>query len=143
LPCVIGTAARNVGDAGFARQGTTRKATDVFLADSSQSSGLLTILPFVLIIGAMYFLILRPQNKRRREAQEMQSKLGPGDDVQTVGGLFGTVTEVDTESVTIEAAPGVELRFARGAVARVVARAATADDTSDDDTDASRTIEQG
>ena len=71
----------------------------------------------------MYFLLIRPQNKRRREAQEMQSQLGPGDEVQTVGGLFGTVTAIDDDSVTIEAAPGVQLRFARGAIARVVTRA--------------------
>ncbi len=130
-----------------------------FAADASGgSSGLITILPIVLIIGAMYFLILRPQNKRRRDAQQMQSTLGPGDEVQTVGGLFGTVTEVDDQAVTLEAAPGVELRFARGAIARVVnAVPPVADegededlDTADeddaagaDDSDAARTIEKG
>ena len=69
-------------------------------------SGLLTFLPIILLIAAMYFLMIRPQSKRRREAQEMQSRLAPGDEVQTVGGLYGTVVAVDDESVTLEAAPG-------------------------------------
>ena len=49
----------------------------------------------------------------------MQSQLAAGDEVQTVGGLYATVTAVDDESVTVEAAPGVHLRYARGAIARV------------------------
>jgi len=74
--------------------------------------------------------------KRRREALELQSKIGPGDEVQTVGGLYGTVTDVDDESVTLEAAPGVHLRFLRGAIAKVNvshAKDATADDADDED----------
>ena len=92
----------------------------LFAADQAGGgSSLLTFLPIILLVAAMYFLMIRPQSKRRREAQQMQSGLGPGDEVQTVGGLYATVTAVDNESVTLEAAPGVELRFARGAVARV------------------------
>src|SRR4051794_7043835 len=72
------------------RPRATRKAIPVFLAadpaPTSGGSSFMTIGFFVLIVGAMYFLMIRPQNKRRREAQEMQSKLGPGDEVQTVGG---------------------------------------------------------
>lgn len=113
-------------------------------ADSAPSSGssLLTFLPIVLLVAAMYFLMIRPQSKKRREAQEMQSKLGTGDEVQTVGGLYGTVTAVDDESVTIEAAPGVEMRFARGAIARVTTRRAMEDDEpeADEDSDAAKTI---
>jgi preprotein translocase subunit YajC len=83
----------------------------------------LTFLPIILIVAAMYFLMIRPQNKKRREAVEMQGKLGPGDEVQTVGGLYATVVSIDDESVTVQAAPGVELRYARGAIARVTNRA--------------------
>jgi preprotein translocase subunit YajC len=86
----------------------------------SGGSGLLTFLPIILLVAAMYFLMIRPQSKRRREAQQMQSALAPGDEVQTVGGLFATVTDIDDEAVTLEAAPGVEMRYARGAIARVI-----------------------
>lgn len=122
----------------------------MFLADnaaaSSSGSSIYTILMFVLLGAVFYFLILRPQNRRRREQAAMQSKVGPGDEIQTVGGLFGTVTSVDGDVVTIEAAPGVELRYATGAIARVVTKvAADSDDQPAGDTssDAAKTIEQG
>jgi preprotein translocase subunit YajC len=110
---------------------------------------------FVALGLVFYFLLIRPQNKRRRETAAMQSKLGIGDEVQTVGGLFGTVTDVDNEAVTVEAAPGIELRFAVGAIARVITRAETeeeADEAEDadedaedspDNADARKTIESG
>ena len=99
----------------------------------SGGGGLLTFLPIILLILAMYFLMIRPQSRRRREAQEMQSRLVPGDEVQTVGGLLATVTDVDDESVTLEASPGVEMRFARGAISRVINKQPTADDVVDED----------
>lgn len=97
---------------------------------------LLTFLPLILLIAAMYFLLIRPQAKRRREALEMQSRLAPGDEVQTVGGLFATVSAVDDDLVMLEAAPGVQLRYARGAIARVVTKpgAATSGDEGGDTT---------
>jgi preprotein translocase subunit YajC len=118
----------------------------VFLAEDAATGGssLLSFLPLIAIVVLMYFLLIRPQSKRRREAQEMQSQLGPGDQVQTVGGLFGTVTAIDDEAVTVEAAPGIELRFARGAIARVVSRAnQPEEETADPNADAAKTIEQG
>ena len=72
----------------------------------------------------MYFLMIRPQQKRRREAQQMQSQLGPGDQIVTIGGLHGTVVTVDDDVVTLEVAPGVQVRFARPAIARVLPREA-------------------
>jgi preprotein translocase subunit YajC len=116
-------------------------------AEASSGSGLLTFLPIILLVAAMYFLMIRPQSKRRREAQEMQSRLGSGDEIQTVGGLYGTVVATDDESVTIAAAPGVELRYARGAIARIISRSPTAEedelvdeaDVDDDDTDTDTT----
>jgi preprotein translocase subunit YajC len=110
----------------------------------SGSGGLITFLPIILLIVLMYFLMIRPQSKRRKEAQEMQSRLQIGDEVQTVGGLFGTVIDVDDEAVTLEPSPGVAMRFARGAVARVINRQVTeeeedvADDEDETDTDSAR-----
>src|SRR6185369_121853 len=123
--------------AGKTAERAIRRAIHVPLADAGTSSnGLLTFLPILLLVVAFYFLLIRPQGKRRREALELQSKIGPGDEVQTVGGLYGTVTDVDDESVTLEAAPGVQLRFVRAAIAKVnVSRAkdAPADDADDED----------
>jgi preprotein translocase subunit YajC len=85
--------------------------------------GLFQFLPIILIIAAMYFLLIRPNNRRRREQMQLQSGVGPGDEIRTVGGLYGTIVATDDESVTVEAAPGVELRFAREAIGRVISKA--------------------
>jgi preprotein translocase subunit YajC len=78
------------------------------------------LLLIVLLFGVMYFMMIRPQQKRRREAQSMQSSLGPGDEIVTIGGLHATVVSIDDDVVTVEIAPGVNARFTRPAIARVV-----------------------
>ena len=70
----------------------------------------------------MYFMMIRPQQKRRREAAAMQSSLGAGDEVVTIGGLHATVVSIDDDVVTVEIAPGVNARFARPAIARIVSQ---------------------
>ncbi len=98
------------------------KVVDVFnAAESGGGAGSLTpLLMIALLFGVMYFMMIRPQQKRRREAQAMQAALGPGDQIVTIGGLHGTVTAVDDDVVTLEIAPGVHARYARPAIARVV-----------------------
>ncbi|MBG0568328.1 preprotein translocase subunit YajC [Actinoplanes sp. NEAU-A11] len=71
----------------------------------------------------MYFVMIRPQQKRRREALQMQNTLGPGDEIVTIGGLHGTVVEAEADAVILEIAPDVQVRFARPAIARVVSKA--------------------
>jgi preprotein translocase subunit YajC len=78
------------------------------------------LLLIVLLFGVMYFMMIRPQQKRRREAQAMQSALGPGDDIVTIGGLHATVVAVEDDVVTLELSPGVTARYARPAIARVL-----------------------
>jgi preprotein translocase subunit YajC len=73
-----------------------------------------------LFILAAYFLIIRPQQRRRRQMQELQSSVAPGDEVVTVAGLYGTVTDIDDKIVTIEVAPGVTNRYARQAIGQVI-----------------------
>jgi preprotein translocase subunit YajC len=80
----------------------------------------------VLLFGVMYFLMIRPQQKRRREAQQMQAALDRGDQIVTIGGLHGTVVSVDADIVTLEIAPDVQVRFARPAIARVLRQDAAA-----------------
>ncbi|MEU8656300.1 preprotein translocase subunit YajC [Actinoplanes philippinensis] len=73
-----------------------------------------------LFFVVFYFFLIRPQQKQRRQAQEMQSSLGPGDQIVTIGGLHGTVTGVVDNEVLLEISPGVEVRFARPAIAKIV-----------------------
>lgn len=81
----------------------------------------------------MYLLMIRPQQRRRREAQELQSRLGFGDEVVTIGGLYGTVVETDDETVTLEISPETYARYARQAISRVVARAEDQDEDESED----------
>jgi preprotein translocase subunit YajC len=132
---------------GAGAQAANMEGDHVLLAqEGSGGSGILTFLPIILLIAAMYFLMIRPQSRRRREAQEMQSRLGVGDEVQTVGGLFATVTAVDDDAITLEPSPGIQMRYARGAIARVTNRSASGVDEAEagsHTSDASKTIEQG
>jgi len=116
----------------------------ITLATDQQAGGsLVTFLPLILIVAAVYFLMIRPQSKRRREAQQMQSQLGPGDEIVTIGGLYGTVTAADDETVTLEISPGVTARYARGAVAKVITQVSAPAESDVDNADAEKAIDQG
>ncbi len=81
------------------------------------------LIPFVLIIGMMYFLILRPQQKKMKEHQDLVKNLRRGDTVVTSGGLVGRVTKVvDEEQIEVEIADGVRVRQVRSMVTGVRAR---------------------
>jgi preprotein translocase subunit YajC len=81
------------------------------------------LLPFILIFVIMYFLILRPQQKRAREHQELIKNLRRGDTVITSGGLLGKVTKVvDDEQIEVEIADGVRVRQIRSMVSGVRAK---------------------
>ena len=81
------------------------------------------LIPFVLIIVMMYFLILRPQQKRVKEHQELVKNLRRGDTVVTSGGLVGKVTKVvDDEQIEVEIADGVRVRQVRSMVSGVRAK---------------------
>ena len=83
----------------------------------------MSLLPFVLIFVIMYFLILRPQQKRVKEHQEMVKNLRRGDTVVTSGGLIGKVTKVvDDEQIEVEIADGVRVRQMRQMVSDVRAK---------------------
>src|SRR3979409_2752361 len=84
---------------------------------------LMQLLPFVLIFVIMYFLILRPQQKRAKEHQELVKNLRRGDTVITSGGLMGKVTKVvDDDQIEVEIADGVRVRQVRSMVSGVRAK---------------------
>jgi preprotein translocase subunit YajC len=99
------------------------------IADSSNL--MFQILPFVLIFVIMYFLILRPQQKRVKEHQELVRNLRRGDTVVTSGGVVGKVTKVvDDEQIEMEIADGVRIRQMRQMVSAVRAKTEPAKDDS-------------
>lgn len=91
-------------------------------------SALTSFLPLIAIIAIMYFLMIRPQQKRQKEHQAMLSAIQKGDKVQTNGGILGTVTGIDTTQgeLTVEIAPQVRVKVGRGYIARVIRPGAAA-----------------
>jgi len=96
------------------------------------------LLPFVLIFVIMYFLILRPQQKRAKEHQELVKNLRRGDTVITSGGLVGKVTKViDDEQIEVEIADGVRVRQMRQMISGVRAKGEPAKGDAKDEASAS------
>ena len=85
--------------------------------EGSPLGSLVILLPLIL---AFYFVAIRPGRRRMQAMQEVQRSLAPGREVVTTAGLYGTVTGLDENTVTLEISPGVAARFARGAVMKVV-----------------------
>jgi preprotein translocase subunit YajC len=95
----------------------------LFGGAGGEGSMLMSLLPFVLIFVIMYFLILRPQQKRVKTHQEMVKNVRRGDTVITNGGLIGKVTKVvDDDQIEIEIADGVRIRQVRSMVSDVRAK---------------------
>ena len=86
-------------------------------------SFLIQLLPFIMILGIMYFLIIRPQQKRLKDHREMIASIKRGDTVVTAGGMVGKVTKVlsDTE-LQVELAEGVRFRVVRSTISEVRTR---------------------
>ena len=89
-------------------------------SSKNQSGGsfLFTIGFMVLIGGAMYFLMIRPQRRRLREAQELQQAIQVGDEVITNSGVYGFVNAMDGDVVWLEIADDTEIRVARSSLLR-------------------------
>jgi preprotein translocase subunit YajC len=88
---------------------------------------LIQFLPFLLIFGIFYLLLIMPMRKRQKKHQELLSKLTKGDRVITTGGIFGTVVEAEGDVLTIRIADNVKIQVARSAVAGLAKDAGTVD----------------
>lgn len=88
---------------------------------STQDPGgsfLFTLLFMALIGGAMYFLMIRPQRRRLREAQDLQRAIEVGDEIITNSGMYGFVNAIDGDVVWLEIAENTEIRIARNSMLR-------------------------
>ncbi len=90
----------------------------VLAADPGVGGGLVQLLPFVLIFGVFYFLLIMPQQRQRRKVQDMLANLKTGDRVITSGGIYGTIVAFrDTNVVQLQVGSQVKLDVARSAIA--------------------------
>jgi preprotein translocase subunit YajC len=88
---------------------------------------IISILPFIGIFAIFYFLLIRPQQKQRREREQMLTAVKKGDRVVTTGGLHGTVTGMNEQTITLRVSDGVKLEFDRSAIGRVLEKTAGSD----------------
>lgn len=99
---------------------------DVFLAQLAQeegSEGGSLLFPLLMIAGLFaifYFIIIRPNRRRRQTMERLQSDVSVGDEVMTSGGMYATVAELDEKTVILETSEGVYSRYARGAIVEIV-----------------------
>jgi preprotein translocase subunit YajC len=81
---------------------------------------MLSFLPLILIFVVFYFLLIRPQQKKAKQHQEMLGKLKKNDEVMTSGGIYGRVVTLADHVVTLEVAPNVRIRVNRPQISTVI-----------------------
>ncbi|TYR82294.1 preprotein translocase subunit YajC [Priestia megaterium] len=77
------------------------------------------IWPLLLMFAIFYFLLIRPQQKRQKAVQQMQSELKKGDKIITIGGMHGLVDAIDEGKVVVKSTDGSKLTFDRAAIREV------------------------
>ena len=85
-----------------------------------QSDTLLTFLPMIAIFVVFYFLLIRPQQKKQKEARAMLDALEKGNEVVTAGGILGRIVKIDEQYVTVEVAPNTQMVVQRGAISQLL-----------------------
>ena len=89
--------------------------------EGAAGGGMMQFIPFIFIIAIFYFLIIRPQSKKRKETEKMLSSLKKGDKVVTIGGLHGTIQSVKDTTIILKVDDNIKLEFLRSAVSTIVA----------------------
>ena len=88
-----------------------------FLTDAAGASMGSTVIMLVLMVGVFYFMLIRPENKRKKEAEAMRGAVKTGDKITTIGGIIGTVVNVKEDKIVIEtSADQVRMELAKWAI---------------------------
>ncbi len=96
-------------------------AENAAATSTTQQGGWYSYIMIVAVLALMYFLMIRPQNKREKEARSMRSSLKPGDEIITIGGIVGTVARVKEDSdrvVILVGAERTKLEILKSAIAQ-------------------------
>ncbi len=98
---------------------------------------LVSLLPLIVLFGMLYFVMIRPENKRKKEAEAMRNALKTGDQVITIGGIVGTVVSVKDDRFVMEtSADQVRIEFAKWALSTNETAAAAAKEAAKKDEEA-------
>jgi len=92
-------------------------------AAPTASSPLMSLLPMVLIFGAMYFLMIAPQRRKQKALDAMLKALRSGDEIVTTGGIFGTITNVKDDRYVVRISDTTKIEIGKGFVQSVVKKA--------------------
>ena len=86
--------------------------------DAAATGGMMsTVVMMVAMLGIFYFMLIRPENKRKKEAEEMRASIRKGDKITTIGGIVGTVVDVKENNIVVEtSADQVRIEFAKWAI---------------------------
>ena len=86
--------------------------------DAAATGGMMsTVIMMVAMLGIFYFMLIRPENKRKKEAEQMRASVRKGDKITTIGGIIGTVVDVKENNIVIEtSADQVRVEFAKWAI---------------------------
>ena len=96
-----------------------------FLTTTAQGGGMTSLIMIVAMIAVFYFLMIRPENKRKKEAEQMRSAVKNGDQVTTIGGIIGMVVSVKAETFVLETTKDkTKIRFLKAAIRSVDVKAA-------------------
>ncbi|MGE5631636.1 MAG: preprotein translocase subunit YajC [Caulobacteraceae bacterium] len=86
-----------------------------------QLSSLGWLLPYIVVIAAFYFFLIRPQQKKEKATQKMRSSVKEGDEIVTIGGIYGKVLNAKDDTLTIEVGSDkIKLKIARWSIGRVL-----------------------
>lgn len=85
------------------------------------------LIPFALVLGIFYFVILLPMKRRQKKVQEFLAALKVGDRVVTTGGIFGSVTKISDQAIQLQIAPNVRVDVSRAAIVGYQGQAPVAD----------------
>ena len=101
-------------------------------AEGGGPMSFMSFLPFVAIIAIFYFLIIRPQNKKRKETESMIKALKKGDKVVTIGGIHGIITSVRDNTVIVKVDDNTKIEFSRSAVSSIEAASKEKEEKAED-----------
>ena len=109
-----------------ARAQTAAPAAPATTGIESMFGNLTGMLPLVLMFVVLYFVMIRPQMRRQKEAKAMVEALAKGDEVVTAGGVLGRVTRLGDSFLHVEIANGVEIQLQRSAIVQVLPKGTVA-----------------
>ena len=85
--------------------------------EGAEGSGFAGMIPFILIIFIIYFLMIRPQSKKAKAQKQMLTELTKGDKVVSIGGIYGTITEVRDQTFIVKVSNNTEIEMLKSSVA--------------------------